>query len=393
MPPPVTALTFYLTLPRALPWPEDEVSVSGIERDRHWDGWSDDDVGELLGLSPGDERELPSGLVPNTGIALRHCGVADLPETFVAAQAFGEGGGHEADQEAVTVVRTVAAVRRFIPRFAHPAASEMTGAWLHTQFRIGLADLNGFLEAFGFVYGSWTAGPVSLRELPSRVPAAFATTEGTSVNHHLGIDFIAQIHDGGPVAVEGFATDADVAARATALNNRAASAEQPYMLVFKFFASAESEREAGDLSRAVIDLNTAFELTVRLTLHHGNQLLGVPEAEALEAHEANLKLKVRRYLAEMLGKEIDTRDESGPWGRWFEDGYKMRNLAVHEGATLTSEDVERAFSQVSEVFADLQRSLETVPELTRLGRDFEIDPRPGPPLPNDELIGLAFFWE
>lgn len=46
---PITIFTFFLELSRALPVQSGSMHVSYVDRDDHWQGWSDADVATLLG--------------------------------------------------------------------------------------------------------------------------------------------------------------------------------------------------------------------------------------------------------------------------------------------------------------------------------------------------------
>ncbi len=100
-----------------------------------------------------------------------------------------------------------------------------------------------------------------------------------------------------------------------------------------------------------------------------------------------------RYLPALLGREIDLKDAGNPWGAWFNDGYKLRNRAVHEGELLDYEAVERAFAQASDLIADLQRSLEAAEPLARLGRAIAIEPRASNDWASDQSLNIYFPWD
>lgn len=122
-------------------------------------------------------------------------------------------------------------------------------------------------------------------------------------------------------------------------------------------------------------------------------MTGMPEEEAERASRAGVKNKVRKYLAAMLGQEIDVDDSGNPWGRWFRDGYMLRNQAIHEGASVDHDAAERAFLQASAVFDELRERLVAVAPLSELGKMLEIYMRDGESDRGDELLGIRFPWE
>jgi hypothetical protein len=71
----------------------------------------------------------------------------------------------------------------------------------------------------------------------------------------------------------------------------------------------------------------------------------------------------------------------------------LRNQAIHGGASLDHDVVERAFAQASAVFADVQGSLEAIDPLKRLGQVLEMDMNRNRPAPNNEPLGISFPWE
>ncbi|HEY5816015.1 MAG TPA: hypothetical protein VIS95_06705 [Solirubrobacterales bacterium] len=403
--PPVTLFTFFLELPRALPLPPDYVTVSGEEGDEHWDGWSDHAVAQIL--SPGSESPLPAGFVPATHVAVRHIEVSDVPPTVLAEEAFADwvdgllpesANERQADRQAwassgIPVVRSVVALSRFLPRSAHPQGSDMTIGWLHSQFQTALKDLNDFLETLGFVMERWEVGPLALRDLPARIPVLIGSTDPLPNDRPRGILLTAQIHEALPALVGEFTDEQQAAEEAIELNNRAHHNEQPYMLVFQFVRAAETERLAGDPARAVIDLNTAVEIFVWVTLTAGGELVGAAVEEVELGNQAGVKKKVRKHLAELLGKEIDIDDPATVWGRWFGDGYKLRNRAIHEGASLDDDAVARAFAQASAVFLEVKDDLEASEPLKRLGQLLEFEAPRTTDTREDEPLGIEFPWD
>jgi hypothetical protein len=403
-PAPVTVFTFFLDLPYALPLSDGHSTVSAGERDEHWQSWSDADVAETFGALPG--ADLPLGSVPSIGAVVRHGHVIDLLPQVLAEEVFAEwyddlmpdsAEERRADREArgnsgIQVVKSVVALSRFVPRSAHPPGREMAVGWLYSQFQLSLKDFNEFLDALGFVTERWDVGPVALRDLPARIPVLIASTnllpDGPSA-----VTLSMQIHDALPVLSGNFEVEQEHAEEAIELNKQANNREQPYMLVFRFLHAAQSEWLAGDSTRAVIDLNTAVEVLITTTLYAGGELLGMAGEDLKRANQAGVKNRVRKSLAMLLDKEIDIDDPENPWGRWFGDGYLLRNQAVHEGASLDEDDVDRAFAQAAAVVQALKEDLDAVEPLKLLGRLLELEMSTDPPPFNEEPLGIAFPWD
>lgn len=405
--PPITLFTFFLELPYALPMSTERATVTVDHRDEHWDGWSDEEVAQILTREP--ENPFPPDFVPGTRIVVRHVKATDRPPLLVAEEAFAdwvdplfteadaverEAKRDEWGRSGLSVVKSVVALSRFVPRPAHPRGREMTVGWLLSQFRRALTDLNGVLEALGFVLGRWEVGAVALRDLPAEIPVLIGATEQLPDGRPAGITFTARIHDAFPALAGHFDPELKPTEEAIELSNLARHDEQPYMLVFRFVHAAEGERLAGDASRAVIDLNTAIEVLISVTLNEGGLIAGLTAEEIDSANRAGPKNKVKKYLARMFGEEkSDIDDPDSVWGRWFGDGYLLRNEALHEGASLDRDAVERAFVQASEVIAEVKEKLEASEPLIRLGKQLAIDMRRRLPSSDDQLLEISFPWD
>jgi hypothetical protein len=166
------------------------------------------------------------------------------------------------------------------------------------------------------------------------------------------------------------------------------------MLALRLLHGAEGERIAGDPVRAIIDLNTAIEVLVSVTLTEAGRLAGWEEERISRATSwrTGLKRRVRHHLAELLGSGDDLNQKESPWSRWFRGGYLLRNRAVHEGIRPSRDDIEAALEEADAVLADLRRRLasdgrfsDLVPMLkVELGRPSKWE---------DTLVGTAFPWE
>jgi hypothetical protein len=405
-PAPVTLFTFFLELPFALPLPADNSIVTvGTPRDEHWRGWSDKHVS---GLFSKEDREFPPGLGPGTRMVVRHVGVNQTVPLFAAEEAFGDWvdelfpedvARERAEKrrawsaDGLEVRRSVVALSRYLPRTAHPRGGEMTVGWILSQFRLALSDLNGVLEALGFVLGRWSVGTLSLRDLPAELPVLIGSSHRPAPGRPPGITFTARVHDAYPLLVDAPEPDFAPAAEAIGLSNRARHDEEPYMLVFRFLHSALSERLAGGPTRAVIDLNTAVEIMIRVTVVEGAEAAGLSAQEIESAEEAGARKRVSRYLSKVCDGSLDIDDPESIWGRWFSDGYKQRNLAVHQGQAVDRDALDRAFDQAGAVVEDVKDRLEVQPALRDLGRKLALRFSGTRPSFEEEVLPIAFPWE
>jgi hypothetical protein len=401
---PVTFFTFFLELPRALPVQSGAMHISYVDRDEGWSGWTDADVAEQLGV---EVEAIPMGKTPHTSVIARHLTEPEPAPLSRVEAAFGDwgmqglippetvnrpGAEPERGRATIEVVKSVVALTRFVPQSAHPPGRELTVGALQRIMFDGLVHLNALLEPIGFVAGRWEIGALTLADVPPEV-AVLADNTGWPLGERELIAFVAEIHDGYPILAGDLEDDGSIAREAIGYHGGEKGGGQPFLQVFRFIHAAEGERLVGDHTRALVDLNTAVELLIRFVLYYGHALTGVPEKIAWEANQASLKQKVRRYLPELLGREIDIDDPDGPWGAWFNDGYMLRNRAVHEGELLDYDAVERAFGQAGDLIDDLKKSLMADEQLRDLGEQIGVEPLSPEERNTDQLLCIEFPWD
>lgn len=369
-PPPVTVFTFFLSLPYAVPVPDGSTPGFVGRRTSDWDGWSP----ELLAALVGIPEPFSEQTAPGTRMAIRHRELTVPVPPAAAFEAFKDWiepplppavFQHLSEDTAkwgasgMPIVVSIVALSRFVPRSAHPRADEMTVGWLLGLFRSALADLNSFLEALGLVSQRWDIGTLSPRSLPSMVPLLVESSHLGPADEKQGATAIFPLHDAALTPPQRFEPSSELFAGAKGLSNAANQGDQPYMLVLRLIHGAEGERLAGDPTRAMIDLNTAVEVLVSVTVSEAGRLVGWDEDRVSRAisWRTGLKKRVSEHLSAVLGEPIDVKDGSQPWGRWFTGGYRLQNAAVHEGRDLRKAEVDTALAEAEDVLSDLQRRL------------------------------------
>lgn len=403
---PITLFTFFLELTRALPVQSGAMHVSYIDRDEEWSGWTDADLAGLLGNS--EVETSPTGSVPHTSMVVRHLTEPERAPLSRIEATFDDWGMQglippdtvnrpgtepEPGRATIEVVKSVVALTRFVPQSAHPPGRELTVGALQRIMFDGLVHLNALLGPLGFVAGRWDIGALTLADVPPEVAVLVDNTGAPSEEQRTMVAFVTEIHDGYQILAGDLADDGSIAREAIGYHGDEKGGGQPFLQVFRFIHAAEGERLVGDHTRALVDLNTAIELLIRFVLYYGHAMTGVPEKTAWEANQAPLKQKVRRYLPDLLGREIDIEDPDGPWGAWFGDGYMLRNRAVHEGELLDYDAVERAFDQASELIDDLKTSLMANEQLRELGEQIEVEPYLSEERNRDDLLNIEFPWD
>jgi hypothetical protein len=405
LPPPATLFTYFLALPHALPV-VGETSMGFVqERSPGWDGWS----GRQLADIAGQTEPFPPGSAPGTRIAIRHVEAGTPTSIGVAYEAFADWfevplGDRELSkfkkerkklrEHGVSVVFSVVALTRYVPRSEHPASDSMSIGWLSSNLDLAIADLNNLLAALALVESRWDIAILEPRGLHPTVPMLIESTRLGANARPQGLTTLVPLHDAYPAFQDSFNPQAAAMERAVAISNQFMHGDQPYMLAFRLINAAEAGRIAGDPTRGVIDLNTAVEVLVNATLMLGGHMAGWSEARVASATAGRIGLKrrVRDSLSDLLREMIDTNDDANPWGRWFHGGYQKRNAAVHEGLRLTRRDVDRARSQVGEIITWLRSSLLRSDELESLGHKLGITISPDPPW-EEKPVEFTFPWD
>lgn len=405
LPPPATVFTFFLALPYAIPIPDKTVQGFVEARTPLWDEWSPDDLGAMVG-SPtpfGDDT------IPGTRMAVRHRELnvpvppvaafeafADWIEAPLPTEVFEYLSQDTAKWKAsgMDIVVSIVALSRFLPRSAHPTSDEISVAWFHNLLRPALTDLSEFLESVGLSAQRWDIGALAPRSLPAMVPVLVESSYPDTKGNRQGATTIVPLHDAVLIAPSVFHPSVELLGRASELSNAANRGLQPYMLAFRLIHGAEAERLAGDPTRAVIDLNTAIEVLISVTLSEAGRRSGWDEQKIAKAigWRTGLKRRVSEYLSELVGEPIDVGGNSGPWGRWFTGGYRLRNAAVHEGRRLLKADVDGALEQAKDVVIDLRSRLAGRENFEELSRMLAIE-FGGNPAWESELLKIRFPWE
>lgn len=102
------------------------------------------------------------------------------------------------------------------------------------------------------------------------------------------------------------------------------------MMVKRFYASANNYFEQGDNFRAIVDLETAFEIQVRLSfgmILHKNQVSDEERNRLLKVPLRNL---IETHFAKHLGGNFSF-NKAGPVQEWYQKLYLLRNECLHEG--------------------------------------------------------------
>lgn len=112
-----------------------------------------------------------------------------------------------------------------------------------------------------------------------------------------------------------------------------------YLEIFlfeKFFATARSHLCKEQMIKAVIDLQTSFEIFIRnshkLLLLHNNS----SQDEVDKAQTISFRNVMEDHVGRMLGANLKFNESTGPIADWYEKLYKLRNEIVYSGRVRVS---------------------------------------------------------
>ena len=69
------------------------------------------------------------------------------------------------------------------------------------------------------------------------------------------------------------------------------------------------------------------------------------------------------HVPKLLDLSVDIEDASTPWGRWWRDGYELRNRVVHGGHRPNANEAMEAVSSSMDLVAAVGRAVEGDPDL------------------------------
>lgn len=393
--PPVTLFTFFLEVGRLLPVPRTQI-LSYADRTEGWTGWTPQLLSQMLG--PGAPPIFSETTVPGFRIAFRDV-LASIGTPLYAAEV-----AYEDWLDAVTPVavqarrratrsqigetthvrQSIVALTRFIPEAEHPRSKDMTIGWLTEVLRELLAGLNRILDHLSFSARDWALGAVERRDLPAMLPMLVQSTHADLHLNVRGTTFAIPLHDDYPYPEElgepSFDTEPIQTAVATVISGN--HGEQPFESVFRFLRAANSERIAGDTTRAVIELATAMELLFSQLIAVAGTALSWDQQRIDRANSEKTQLRGRvcDHLGTLLKVNIDLTNTTTPWGEWWEQGYGRRNDAVHRGARLNDHDCQAAWAAATRLIAHITTILRLQPTLDSVAdRLAALDLSGGPP--------------
>ncbi len=252
-------------------------------------------------------------------------------------------------------------------------AEEDEASPLRTDLARLLAELDVWLQTYGYVAGEVDVGSISLHDLPATVPW-FMQVRVSADSYDALRGGVLPIHGRMPNLQPAKGSDfaAQMASTVAAEGPEANPLFHGLLMLFQ----AQSHALSGRGRQAVIDMGTAVEAVVLRVLQDGMTIRGHSSAEIERVVEGRWKDAFNRDLLVLLGVPIGRG--SSYHSRWWSNHYRTRIEAVHAGARISQDVAMEAIVDSWELIDWIGRCLRERPDLEALGRALELkrlDPR------------------
>jgi hypothetical protein len=367
----IIAFTVVLELPHDLGF--DNVAVFGFEDGPAWEGWDEASMARMIRF----DRELEAGRRPMCRVMLRQTRVrsrlplqaADkvysgwvLPLLPLRHRVLRRLVYRVASLWGLRETATVAAVTAFLPSAGTPDTPDPE--WVQEQVQDAIAVLNRLLICVGIEGNNPRVGPIYVADLPALVPVIFET-QPVATKRRTGGTFLHPLHQWLPTTLK---QDGhfDELQRASDLFRSVQERRTPWFLVLDLTHTARRDGAAGRHESAVIGAATAIEVMAATLVQEVGAIDGWPHARIENVLKAGFRNLLVSHLPGLLRQPVDIDDATTPWGRWWREGYSMRNAVVHEGRKPTEGDAQRAVYAAMDLVAEVGRVLENDPRLETL---------------------------
>ena len=347
--PPLIYLSFYIELPFDVGLTKGPALRKIHLAEGPLEEWSDLDLDDFLGVEP---YEVP-GTFPSTTFQFRRATIEGPGQGIFAATAFPEVFRSFPSDSRVsrTVVRAI--------RIATHETGEYDTEWVRVQFDAALTLLDDFLIVLGEGAGDLRIGPVAPLELPSEIHGMQA-----DFRDGLPLDWrpftLLTYRDQPP---DGFELPEGAVERALDL---VAQPDQPrpFLPAFEMTVVAHRSLFAGRPRHAVLESGTAIELLIYAAVRE----VTFESGKSLRQVEGVLASGFRNVTADHFARQFGFSGEldaaSDALGRWWRDGYELRNRVAHEGHEPTKGEATGALAAAEVLHHEFGVALASLP-LTR----------------------------
>jgi hypothetical protein len=327
-PEPVVHLGLYFELPFDLGLPFNHaVHLQDDPYGPPFAGWDSFDAADYLGMSPAP----PGGFPPSTTFAFRRWGIPTPIPTGTARRAFAadfprrilprlrgrwQAPRHETPITVVRVDRLEQVVNGDFDR------------WRDQKVDGCLEQLNAFILSIASVSRNRELYSLGVRDLPPlmlgyrREPLL---AEGGKTAPRERFAFV--LHERIPGDVQLLTrTDAEAALSISALREVI-----PFATAGDFLLSAWHEFDRGRYGQAAIDAATCIELLVVATIRELAPLAGHSQTKIDNIADGTNFSDKAHHFAKLIGFSGTPAKSADEFGRWWRDGYLLRNRAAHRG--------------------------------------------------------------
>jgi hypothetical protein len=340
----VSAFTVFVVLPHDLQLHDE--ALFGYNDGEPWDGWTREAMGALIGL----DGPVDKGTTPACRLIFRRAhgrlrmppARADrefddlvLPTLSLGRRVSRRIGSAAAGLVSRRTTRTAAAISLY--------AIDRDGSYLsdeaaQTRAKEALDALNDFLAALSMGGGDALVGPLAAGDLPVAVPYVSEVVPGYEKLCRRS-DGMAGLHVWAPELLDIPRPMTDVE-QAAAMFRAWREGREPAFPVLELSHTAVRDLLAGRRGMAAITAGTAIDVLIGLVLRRAWLAAGLRSGDLQPALDAKPREQLQTHVARILQQRIDLRDVNSPPGRWWRDGYLLRNRVVHEGYRPTFAEVE-----------------------------------------------------
>lgn len=212
-------------------------------------------------------------------------------------------------------------------------------------FLLSLSYLNRVIDAHRMTMQDYNIREILLADLP---PVIEITIDG--------ISFMYIVHTPSWISNDTDDTELEFMKRIGAA--MASWDRWPELLtVQRFYAVARSYLEQGDNFNAIINLETTFELQIRLTLKMIMNELHIVDPKRTKILKSPLRNALEEYFAKYLSGNFQYHSP-GPVHDWYKDLYMLRNECIHDGQFFVSgSEVTKAFDAYHRVQSYIEDKL------------------------------------
>jgi hypothetical protein len=258
---------------------------------------------------------------------------------------------------------TVAGITAFLPTAGLPADTGQ--AWTEERISKALEVLNDFLIALAVETQDARIGAIVRSDLPPRLPIVIET-QPVPTPRRQGHHGLVALHDAWwPTSARQLRPLAEVE-RASTLFRAARENRTVWFPVLELTHGARRDGLAGRYSASALAAATGIEVLVGTTVREVGLARDLARTRIAGILDSGLKNILTAHLPDLLRTTVNLDDEASAWGRWYVNGYSLRNAVAHEGHRPTEEEAHEAVYAAMHLVAEVGRLIDADPDLAHL---------------------------